>query len=217
MACRIELIEAAGPTAGPDGAAGAPADDGFHSVTLWLSDPAPTARVLTDLFGYEEAGQEATDGTERLRFRSPAGGRGSVVDLIRSDAPSIGQAGRGHDPPRRVPRRDQGDPARVARARRRVRSRRHARDRPAVLQVDLLPRARRRPVRDRDRPAGLRRRRGAGRARARISSCRRSTRGAGRTSSASCRRSGCRRDPTTPTRGGRSRRAARPCRAPGSR
>jgi glyoxalase family protein len=88
---RIELIEAAGPS----GAAGAPADDGFHSVTLRPSDPASTARVLTDLFGYEEAGREATDGTERLRFRSPAGGRGSVVDLIRSDAPSIGRQGAG--------------------------------------------------------------------------------------------------------------------------
>jgi glyoxalase family protein len=88
---RIELIEAAEPS----GADGAPADDGFHSVTLRPSDPAPTARVLTDLFGYEEAEREATDGTERLRFLSPAGGRGSVVDLIRSDAPPIGRQGAG--------------------------------------------------------------------------------------------------------------------------
>jgi glyoxalase family protein len=92
---RIELIEVAGPIGSEDGAAGAPADDGLHSVTLWLSDPAPTARVLTDLFGYEDAGREATDGTERLRFRSPAGGRGSIVDLIRSDAPSMGRQGAG--------------------------------------------------------------------------------------------------------------------------
>src|SRR4051812_22512076 len=75
---RIELIEVAGPGGAEDGVAAAPTDDGFHSVTLWLSDPAPTARVLTDLFGYEGAGREATDGTERLRFRSPAGGRGSI-------------------------------------------------------------------------------------------------------------------------------------------
>src|SRR3954464_11610184 len=53
----------------------------------------------------------------------------------------------------------------MARARRRLRPRRHAGDRPAVLRIDLLPRARRHPVRDRDRPAGLRRRRGRGRAR----------------------------------------------------
>jgi glyoxalase family protein len=88
---RVELIEVAGSS----GAEGAPTDDGFHSVTLRLSDPAPTARVLTDLFGYEEAGRETTDGTERLRFRSPAGGRGSVVDLIRSGAPPIGRQGAG--------------------------------------------------------------------------------------------------------------------------
>jgi glyoxalase family protein len=92
---RIELIEADGPSIAEDDPDGVPTDDGFHSVTLWPSDPARTARVLTDLFGYGEAGREATDGTERLRFRSPEGGRGSIVDLIRSDAPSIGRQGAG--------------------------------------------------------------------------------------------------------------------------
>ena len=90
---RIELIEAAGPR-GADGD-GAPVDDGFHAVTLWPSDPVPTARLLTGLFGYQEAEREASDGTERLRFRSPAGGRGAVVDLIHLDAPSIGRQGAG--------------------------------------------------------------------------------------------------------------------------
>jgi glyoxalase family protein len=93
---RIELIETAGSGAADGGADGTPTDDGFHSVTLWLKDPAPTARVLTGLLGYGEAGREAAgDGTERLRFRSPAGGRGSVVDLVRSDARSIGRQGAG--------------------------------------------------------------------------------------------------------------------------
>src|SRR5919109_282696 len=64
-------------------------DDGFHSVTLWLSDPMRTAGVLTDLFGYEAVGHEASDGMERLRFRSRSRARGSVVDLVRSDARSI--------------------------------------------------------------------------------------------------------------------------------
>jgi len=90
---RIELIEVTGPK-GADGDR-APVDDGFHSVTLWPSDLAPTARLLTDLFGYQEAGRKATDGTERLRFRSPASGRGAVVDLIRSDTRSIGRQGAG--------------------------------------------------------------------------------------------------------------------------
>src|SRR4051794_36981976 len=95
----VELIEtdmadALDDQAGESGG-GKPRDDGFHSVTLWLSEPTPTARVLTDLFGYEGAGHETGDGVERLRFRSPSRGRGSVVDLVRSDARSIGRQGAG--------------------------------------------------------------------------------------------------------------------------
>ncbi len=90
---RVELIEEAGATTGGD--AGKPAGGGFHSVTLWLERPDATARVLTDLFGYEPAGHENNGGTERLRFRTPFGERGSVVDLVRSDAPSIGRQGAG--------------------------------------------------------------------------------------------------------------------------
>jgi glyoxalase family protein len=99
---QVELIETetanapVGKTsAGADLSRGEPRDDGFHSVTLWLSDPEATARVLTDLFGYETAGHETGDGGERLRFRSPSRGRGSVVDLVRSDARSIGRQGAG--------------------------------------------------------------------------------------------------------------------------
>jgi glyoxalase family protein len=88
----------------PDGApvelvetdrAGDDALDGFHSVTLWERDIAPTARLLTGIFGYEEDGHETADGTERLRLRAPGEARGSVVDLVRSDAPSIGRQGAG--------------------------------------------------------------------------------------------------------------------------
>jgi glyoxalase family protein len=91
---RVELIEAEDCVeVGEDAAA--PADDGFHSVTLWLADPEPTARLLTGLFGYREAAAEMEGGAERLRFVSPSGERGSVVDLIRSGAPSIGRQGAG--------------------------------------------------------------------------------------------------------------------------
>jgi glyoxalase family protein len=79
--------------------------DGFHSVTLWERDLAPTARLLSDVFGYEERGHETVDGVERLRLAAPGDARGAVVDLMRSDAPSIGTAGGRHDPPRRLPRR----------------------------------------------------------------------------------------------------------------
>ncbi len=75
---RVEFVETMG--AGP-GEAG---EGGFHSVTLWLSDFDPTARVLTDLFGYA-AGAEETEGpVVRQRFTAAGGGRASVVDLIRS-------------------------------------------------------------------------------------------------------------------------------------
>ena len=69
--------------------------DGFHSVTLWLRDPAPTARLLTDAFGYRDGGSETQGGIERLRLVAPGGERGAVVDLIRSDSPAVGRPGKG--------------------------------------------------------------------------------------------------------------------------
>ncbi len=69
--------------------------DGFHSVTLWEDDIAPTQRLLTDHFGYEDAGHETADGVERLRLKAPGDARGAVIDLMRSDAPSIGRQGKG--------------------------------------------------------------------------------------------------------------------------
>ncbi|MEM7694904.1 MAG: ring-cleaving dioxygenase [Pseudomonadota bacterium] len=67
----------------------------FHSVTLWERDPDKTAKILTDIFGYTAAGTERTGTTERLRFASPSGDAASMVDIIRSDAPSIGRQGAG--------------------------------------------------------------------------------------------------------------------------
>jgi glyoxalase family protein len=54
---------------------------GFHSVTLSLADPAPTAKVLTDVFGWAEVGEEGG----RVRFRAPDRGPASVVDLVQTD------------------------------------------------------------------------------------------------------------------------------------
>ena len=69
--------------------------DGFHSVTLWLRDLAPTARLLVDVFGYVEHGRETAGGVERLRLVAPGDAKGNVIDLILSDAPSIGRPGAG--------------------------------------------------------------------------------------------------------------------------
>ncbi len=70
-------------------------DDGFHSVTLWLDDAEPTARLLTDIFGYESGPETTREGETRQRFTAPGTARGAAIDLLRSDAPSIGRQGAG--------------------------------------------------------------------------------------------------------------------------
>jgi glyoxalase family protein len=79
---RVELVETGGPGSG---------DEGFHSVTLWVDDPEPTARMLTEIMGYEAGPQEGS----RLRLAAPGEARGRFVDLIRSETPSIGRQGAG--------------------------------------------------------------------------------------------------------------------------
>ena len=69
--------------------------DGFFGVTLWLADPEPTARLLIDLFGYEQAGEESAGAATRLRLSARDGGRRSVVDIKRDEVPSIGRQGAG--------------------------------------------------------------------------------------------------------------------------
>ncbi|MEM9724708.1 MAG: ring-cleaving dioxygenase [Pseudomonadota bacterium] len=85
---RIELLEDAN------------ADGGFHSATLWLSAVEATEQVLA-LMGYGRVGEErtttgGTGGAERrIRLASTQPSRGSIVDLLVSDAPSIGRPGAG--------------------------------------------------------------------------------------------------------------------------
>ncbi len=83
----VELVET-------DRASDAPLD-GFHSVTLWVDDIAPTRTVLVDHFGYADAGHEARDGTERLRLRAPGDARGTVVDILRTDTAQPARQGKG--------------------------------------------------------------------------------------------------------------------------
>lgn len=85
---RVEVIE------------GGARDEGFHSVTLWLEEVAATAAVL-EAMGYVREAEEATatGGTgeteTRIRYRSTDPERGSVVDLMTSDARAIGRSGAG--------------------------------------------------------------------------------------------------------------------------
>jgi glyoxalase family protein len=82
----VELIEAA---------TDAPSIGGFHSVTLWERDLAPTARLLQDVFGYVETGHETVDGAERLRLTAPGDALGNVVDIIRSNRVAQARPGAG--------------------------------------------------------------------------------------------------------------------------
>jgi glyoxalase family protein len=73
----------------------ADAPQGFHSVTLWLRDIAPTARLLTGVFGYRETGHEVQNGVERLRLTAPGAERGNIIDLIRSEGAALARPGAG--------------------------------------------------------------------------------------------------------------------------
>lgn len=86
----------------PDGAPvelvevpGAPDRHGFHSVTLWERDPARTARLLADVFGYEDGGTEVQGTVTRQRLVAPGGERGAIVDLIHDTKVALGRPGAG--------------------------------------------------------------------------------------------------------------------------
>ena len=89
---RVELIES---QAAGTSEAGGPATDGFHSVTLWVNEPDATARLLTELFAYREVASQGDGGAQRLRFASPSDGRGAIVDVVQSSAPTIPRPGAG--------------------------------------------------------------------------------------------------------------------------
>jgi len=77
----LELVTDAAAAARPGFAVGdIPAEHavrGFHGITLWLDDVAPTASVLTAVLGYEAGPVEGA----RHRFVHPGEGLGRVVDL----------------------------------------------------------------------------------------------------------------------------------------
>lgn len=72
-----------------EGWADGPVDSGrairsFYGVTLASADPEATTRVLSEIFGFEVAGEESG----RTRFRASADAPGRVVDLIQVDEPA---------------------------------------------------------------------------------------------------------------------------------
>ncbi len=84
----LELVGDAG-----EGAHDTGADDvtGFHGVTLAVRDSEPTARLLTDVFGFETVGE--ADGRLRLDVQGEAPGR--VVDLVQPQSASAARLGSG--------------------------------------------------------------------------------------------------------------------------
>ena len=95
---RIELVaelglhEAVLPGSRPDGPV--PAEHAIrrlHSVALCVEAPERTARLLTETFGYEAAGEE----TGRQRFRASGGGPAGIVDLLCKPDQMRGRMGAG--------------------------------------------------------------------------------------------------------------------------
>lgn len=70
------------------------ATKGFHSTTLSLQKLEPTAKVLTDLFGYRLLSQEGN----RHRFVTDTVGNAAVIDLLElpGGTPGINAAGTNH-------------------------------------------------------------------------------------------------------------------------
>jgi glyoxalase family protein len=81
----VDLVET-------EGAADAHA---FHSVTLWVRDPDPTLRLLTEVMGYAVTGTETAKGEERTRLIAPGEGEARVLDVVRRDGAAPGRPGAG--------------------------------------------------------------------------------------------------------------------------
>ena len=64
---------------------------GFHGVTLLLDNATKTASVLTDVFGYKEAGREGSV----IRFKVEGDAQGSVVDCYEAKGFLRGHQGAG--------------------------------------------------------------------------------------------------------------------------
>jgi catechol 2,3-dioxygenase-like lactoylglutathione lyase family enzyme len=83
----------------------------LHSVSLCVEAPERTARLLTETFGYQPAGEDAG----RQRFRPRGGGPAANVDVQCRPEQMRGQNGSRYSPPRRFPGTRRPGAAKVAR------------------------------------------------------------------------------------------------------
>lgn len=95
----LELVASveAGDRPGWGGAPGIPAEHairGFHSVTSWVEDGAPTEEVLTDMLGFRLVGEQG----QVRRYAVDDGGPGALVDVrtVGSFPRGVGGAGTVH-------------------------------------------------------------------------------------------------------------------------
>lgn len=94
---RLEIAEETGGATRPDAALGM-----FEGVTLALADLAPTARLLTDVFGYRKAGEEHG----RVRYDAHGNGGASVIELQAVSGEKVQAGGSVHHIAFRVPDED---------------------------------------------------------------------------------------------------------------
>jgi glyoxalase family protein len=124
-------------------------------VTLSERSAEVAENVLTNLLGFKKT----AEGDGRTRYLS-AGSGGSFADVVAVPEGAVGQTAVGtvHHVAWRAPDEETQETWREELEG--PRPPRHPHPRPQLLPFDLLPRARRGPLRDRHRPARLRRGRG---------------------------------------------------------
>jgi glyoxalase family protein len=64
-------------------------------VALSVRDPEPTLRLLVDVFGYREVGEETGADRSRHRLRAAGDEPAGIVDLVRDERHAIGHMGAG--------------------------------------------------------------------------------------------------------------------------
>lgn len=118
---------------------------GLQGVTLLLESAQKTAAILTDVFGFHEVAREGSV----IRFAAAGDGKGSVVDVYEAAGVLQGRGSVHHIAFRATDDVQQPQmPEKLIRTHGRHPTRTEG---PQVLPLDLLPRTRRRPIRDRDR------------------------------------------------------------------
>ena len=129
---------------------------GLEGARMLERELPPTTQFLTSVLGFSPLREER--GWHRYGVLD--GSSGFYVDLQEAPQLAARRVGCRQHPPPRLARRRRSASGSSSRADRRGRPQTDAYDQSVLVQVGLLPRARRRPLRARDRGPGIRGRRG---------------------------------------------------------